>query len=147
MRKAAISKSPELLAKLSKAQPTSIEVKVTDLLKKKVYTYNAIRAAAKALNIDKRSIEKYLYLSNMEPVLNRYIFDIINKDKDKIKLNRVQKTSKQLKVVNVKTDEVFVYPSIGSAARVLGLHQASISLYLKERREKPFKDTYLFKLI
>ena len=34
-----------------------------------------------------------------------------------------------------------------SAAKTLGLYQASISLYLKEKRTKPFKGKYIFKLI
>jgi len=36
---------------------------------------------------------------------------------------------------------------VTSAAKTLGLYQASISLYLKEKRTKPFKGKYIFKLI
>ena len=40
-----------------------------------------------------------------------------------------------------------LYPSIGTAARALGYRQAGLSLYLKEKRSKPFKGKYLFKLV
>jgi hypothetical protein len=59
----------------------------------------------------------------------------------------VQKTSKKVKVTNVETKEVRIYPSIGAAARALGYRQPSISLYLKENRTNPFKGVYLFKLV
>jgi len=39
------------------------------------------------------------------------------------------------------------YPSVSSAARSLGLKQPSVSLYLKENRQKPFKGKYYLKLI
>jgi len=54
---------------------------------------------------------------------------------------------KKVEVTNVETKEVTIYPSIGVAARALLLHQASISLYLKENRTKPFKGKYFFKLV
>jgi len=52
-------------------------------------------------------------------------------------------------VTNADTKEVTIYPSIGVAARALGYHQASISLYLKENRTNPFnfKCTHLIKLV
>jgi hypothetical protein len=39
-----------------------------------------------------------------------------------------------VEVTNVDTKEVTIYSSIGGAARTLGYHQASVSLYLKENR-------------
>jgi hypothetical protein len=58
MRNAANSrdKSPEVLAKLSAAQPNSIKVEVVDLETNTSTIYNAIKAAARALNIDIRYI-------------------------------------------------------------------------------------------
>jgi len=47
-------KIPEFLTKLSKGQPSGIEVEVTDLETNITTSYHAIRAAARALNIDKR---------------------------------------------------------------------------------------------
>ena len=55
-------KSPEFLTKLSKGQSTGIEVEVTDLETNNTTTYHAIRAAARALDIDKRYIEHYIFL-------------------------------------------------------------------------------------
>ena len=58
---------------------------------------------------------------------------------------KIQKTSKKIEATNVETNEVTLYPSIGAAARALGYHQPSISLYLKENRTKPFKGLYYFR--
>ena len=52
-----------------------------------------------------------------------------------------------MEVTNVDTKEVIIYSSITAAARALGYRQASISLYLKDNRTKPFKGKYLFKLV
>lgn len=138
------NKSPEILAKLSTAQPNSIKVEVVDIETNISTRYNAIRAAARALDIDRRYIENYIYLNQDNPVLGKYIFKLINSS-DKIK-EKVQITSKKIKVININTKEVTIYTSIGAAARALGYRQASISLYLKENRTKPFKGLYIFKL-
>lgn len=143
-------KSPEFLAKLSKGQSTGIEVEVTDLETNNTTTYHAIRAAARALDIDKRYIEHYIYLKQDKPVLGRYTFKLnLNSGDKSIKLisEKVQKTSMKVEVTNVDTKEVTVYSSITSAAKALGYRQPSISLYLKENRTKPFKGKYLFKLV
>jgi NUMOD1 domain len=77
-----IFKSP--LAKLSTAQPNSIKVEVLDL-ETNIYTvYDAIKAAARALSIDRRYIEHYIYLTQNKPVLDRYIFKLINTNDKKI---------------------------------------------------------------
>lgn len=146
-------KSPEFLTKLSKGQSTGIEVEVTDLeaqAPNNTTTYHAIRAAARALDIDKRYIEHYIYLKQDKPVLGRYTFKLnLNSDDKSINLisKRVQKTSMKVEVTNVDTKEVTVYSSITAAAKALGYRQPSISLYLKENRIKPFKGKYLFKLV
>lgn len=146
-------KSPEFLTKLSKGQSTGIEVEVTDLeaqAPNNITTFHAIRAAARALDIDKRYIEHYIYLNQDKPVLGRYTFKLnLNSDNKSLKLisEKVQKTSMKVEVTNVDTQEVTVYSSITAAAKALGYRQPSISLYLKENRTKPFKGKYLFKLV
>ncbi len=141
-------KSPEFLTKLSKGQPNSIGVEVTDLETNVTTTYHAIRAAARALDIDKRYIENYIYLKQDKPVLGKYIFRL-NSDDESTKLinSKVQKTSMKVEVTDVNTKEITIYSSITAAGRTLGYHPASISLYLKESRTKPFKGKYLFKFI
>nr|QNR58513.1 hypothetical protein [Diaporthe longicolla] len=144
-------KSTEFLTKLSKGQSTGIEVEVTDLeaqAPNNTITYHAIRAAARALDIDKRYIEHYIYLNQDKPVLGRYTFKL-NLDNNSLKLisEKVQKTSMKVEVTNVDTQEVTVYSSITAAAKALGYRQPSISLYLKENRTKPFKGKSLFKLV
>lgn len=47
-------KSMEYLAKLSKAQTSGIKIEVIDMKTNTSITYHAIKAAARALNIDKR---------------------------------------------------------------------------------------------
>ena len=147
-------KSPEFLTKLSKGQSTGIQVEVTDLETNHTTTYHAIRAAARALDIDKRYIEHYIYLKQDQPVLGRYTFKL-NSNSDNQSRNlilspaeeKVQKTSIKVEVTNVDTKEVTIYYSITAAAKALGYRQPSISLYLKENRTKPFKGKYLFKLV
>lgn len=138
-------KSPEVMAKLSAAQPNSIKVEVVDLEKNTTTVYAAIKAAARALGIDRRYIEHYIHLNQDKPFLDRYIFKLISSNDKKIE--KVQKTSKKVEVTNINTKEVTIYTSIGAAARALGYRQPSISLYLKENRTKPFKGIYLFKLV
>ncbi len=148
-------KSSEFLTKLSKGQSSGIEVEVIDLETNTTTTYHAIRAAARALDIDKRYIEYYIYLKQNKPVLGRYTFKLnLSSDDQSTNLIRlpsgvekVQKTSKKVEVTNVDTKEVTIYSSIGAAAKVLCYRQPSLSLYLKENRSKPFKGKYLFKLV
>jgi len=145
-------KSPENLAKMSAAQSNSIQVEVTDLETNTSSTYHAIRTAARALCIDRRYIEHYIYLNQAKPVLGRYIFKLHSSGSESPKsVNylrlRIKKTSLKLEVTNVDTKEVTIYPSIGAAARALRCYQASISLYLKENRTKPFKGMFLFKFV
>ena len=145
-------KSPEFLAKLSKGQSSGIKIEVTDIETNTSTTYHAIRAAARALSIDKRYIEHYIYLKQVKPVLGRYTFKLVNLNSNEKSTNLVkdaslQKTSMKVEVTNVVTKEVTIYYSISAAARALSYRQPSISLYLKENRTKPFKGKYLFKLV
>ena len=146
------NQSPDNLAKISAAQPSSIKVEVTDLETNSSTVYHAIKAAAHALGIDRRYIEHYIYLNQDKPVLGKYIFKLLNSDdassaQNLVNVEKVQKTSLKVEVTNVETKEVTIYPSIGAAARALRYRQPSISLYLKENRTKPFKGIYLFKLV
>jgi len=150
MRIAAYKRSPETLAKLSAVQPKSIKVEVTDMETNTTTFYHAIRAAARILGIDKRYIEHYILLNKDKPVFARYTFKLLDsKDKspDLINVEKVQKTSKKVEVTNIDTKEVTIYSSIGAAAIALGYRQASISLYLKEKRTNPYKGTHYFKLV
>lgn len=145
-------KSPEFLTKLSKSQSSGIEVEVIDLETNTTTTYHAIRAAARALDLDKRYIEHYIYLKQNKPVFGRYTFKLVNLNEEstnlvKVNETRVQKASMKVEVTNVDTKEITTYSSISAAARALGYRQPSLSLYIKENRSKPFKGKYLFKLV
>ena len=83
-------------------------------------------------------------------VLGKYTFKLnLNSDDKSTNLinEKVQKTSMKLEVTDLDTKQVTVYSSITAAARALGYHQPSISLYLRDNRTKPFKGKYLFKLV
>jgi hypothetical protein len=66
-----IPKSKKTIAKFSMGQQTKQKVEVIGLkLKKTVYL--ALRAVAKVLGINKRYVENYINLNQIEPVLGRY---------------------------------------------------------------------------
>ncbi len=122
------------------------KVEVTDITTGVNTMYNAIKTAARALKIDSRYIEKSLYLKQEQPVLDRHTFKLIEKGVIEENL-RIQKSYKKVEVTDVETNDITIYCSISSLAKSLALHQASISLYLKDKRTKPFKHKYIFKLI
>ena len=88
MRIAALKrlKSPEFIDKLSAAQSKGIQIEVTNLEKNTTRRYNAIRAAARALAIDKRYIEHYIYLKQKEPVLGKYTFKLVTAKTENLNL-------------------------------------------------------------
>ena len=147
------SKSPEYLVNLSKGQSSGKRIEVTDMKTNTSTVYHAIKTAARALDIDKRYIEHYIYLKQDKPVLDRYTFKLVSLNSDEVSINlvnekkNVQKTSLKVKVTNIETKEITIYSSIGAAARALGYRQVSISLCIKENRTKPFKGKYRFKLV
>lgn len=75
--------SPEVLAKMSTDQSSGIIVEVTDVETQTSTRYHAIRAAARALSIDKRYIEQYVYLNQDKPVLGKYTFKLISCEGEK----------------------------------------------------------------
>jgi hypothetical protein len=110
-------KSPEFLTKLSKGQSSGIKVEVTDLETNTTTTYHAIRAAARALDIDKRYIEHFIYLKQDKPVLGRYTFKLNSDESTNLIHERVKKTYMKVEVINVDTKEVTIYSSISAAAK------------------------------
>lgn len=125
--------SPEILAKLSKAQSNGIKVEVTDLETNTSTAYHAIKAAARALDIDRRYIEHYIYLKQDKPVLGRYTFKLVSLEGESVNLvnvGKVQKTSMKVEVTNVETKEVTMYPSIGAAASTLSLIKSGTIIWV-----------------
>ena len=120
-----LSKKGAPLAKLSKGQSNGIKIEVTDLETNSLTTYHAIRAAARALDIDKRYIEHYIYLKQDKPVLDRYIFKLVESTSESKNKAKVQITSKKLEVTNIETKEVTIYSSISAAARSIGYRQTN----------------------
>ena len=83
-------------------------------------------------------------MKQRKPVFDKYTFKLIS---DGIKDIRIQSSSQKLEVTDVVFSSITIYLSISSAARSLGIRQPSISSYLKDKRTKPYKGIYLFKLI
>src|SRR5690242_11668251 len=137
MKLAALDRSLENLARLSLSQTSGKKVEVTDVTTGTKTVYHAIRAASRALSIDKRYIENYIYLNQEKPVFGKYIFKFIGEIYNNLNVS-IQKSSKSLEVTDVETNVTTIYPSVSLAARTLGIRQASISLYLKDARTKPF---------
>jgi hypothetical protein len=69
-----IPKSKEIITKFSMGQQTKYQVEVIDLKLNKKTVYHPVRAVANVLDINKRYIENYINLNQIEPVLGRYIF-------------------------------------------------------------------------
>lgn len=150
------NRSPETMKKLSDSQ-RGTKVMVTDLETDTKTPYNAIKAASRTLNIDRRYIEHYIHLNQTEPVFGRYTFELIpamlrkqDKNPNTSNRDRVQKTAKKVQVTDIKTkrtNNVKIYPSISAAARAIGYRQSSVSLYLKDKRPGPYQGRYRIKVI
>jgi group I intron endonuclease len=139
-------KSYELIDKLSKSQIRGINVEVTNITINEVTSYNAIRAAARALGLNKKYIENYIFVNSNQPVLGKYTFKLLNENKNNV-TPKIQSTSLKLEVTDIETNNITMYYSIGEAGRALDIRQASISLYLKDKIIKPFRGKYLLKLV
>lgn len=59
----------------------------------------------------------------------------------------LQPTSKKIEVTDVTTNISTIYPSMTSASKSIGIRQPCISLYLKDKRTKPYKGKLIFKLV
>jgi hypothetical protein len=142
--------TPEGKLKQSLAQDYGYELVVTDLLTNSTIIYTSIRRAARELNIDRHYILHFINLNQTKPVLDRYLFAIKNEDKKRLtNFDKVltQPNSKPIKIVDIISFEECIYPSIGAAARELGIRQSSISTYLKSYKKKPFKNQYLISFL
>lgn len=137
-------KSLEYRERAYEAQTSNIEINMFDINTKTSTTFSSIRKATRYLNIDKRYILNNIYVNKDKPVLNKYIFTILN-NKDNSRFIK-QKQSKNIEVIDLQTKEVKTYLSIGSAGRDLGLRQTSISTYLASNKIKPFKNRYIINL-
>ena len=64
----------ETISKNTASQPNSIKIEVLDLEINTKTTYPSIREAAKALNINHRTITNYFTNKQQKPYRGRYIF-------------------------------------------------------------------------
>jgi len=111
---------------------------------------SSIRTTARILGIDKRYIENYIFLKDKKLVFDRYSFDLQDKEKYILKRNSyssLQPSSQKIEVIDVTTNTSTIYPSMTTAGKSLGIRQPCISLYLKDKRTKPYRGKWIFKLI
>lgn len=137
------------LEKLSLAQKNTIPVIVTDIINNTVTEFHSIKGAARKLALDHRYILNYIFLNQTKPIKDRYTVALkLNPDTLKNISERsilLQKSSKKIIVLDLDTNIVEEFLSIGQAARKLGLRQSNISEYLKNlhKRKMPFKNRYV----
>ena len=79
MRIASLKKfeSSEYIKKISEANSRGMPVVVLDITTGEETNYHAIKAAARALSVDRRYIENYIYLKQDTPVLGKYTFKLV----------------------------------------------------------------------
>jgi hypothetical protein len=68
-------------------------------------------------------------------------------DKTRNNIKAAQPTSQQIEVTDIKNNTTTSYDSIREAARALNINQSSISMFLKNNQQKPYKGQYIFKKI
>lgn len=123
-------KSADSIIKSSLGQLSGVKIMVTNLGTKMNTMYSSIKGAARALKMDSRYIQLYIYLNQDKFVLGKYLFEFVNQE-DKNRKIILQENSQRILVINVETNEISEYLSISDAARALAIRQPSISLYLK----------------
>jgi hypothetical protein len=144
MKLAQKNKSANARLNMSKAQLSNEVINNLLLFTGTKTKYHAIKAAARALKIDKKYIEHFIYhLRQKKPVLDRYTFELIGGAVEK----PLSQSSTKIEVTDLTLNQKTVYPSIGSAARALGVRQSSISMYLSKGGILPFNQKYFFKKV
>jgi len=63
---------------------------------------------------------------------------------NKVRIEKVGSPPVKLEVQNILTNEIKIYESISEAAKVLGIRQSAISLYISRKQKSPYKGQYLF---
>ena len=69
-----ISRSAQYISNKSLAQANGVSVEVTDLKTNTITSYHAIKAAARALGINRSLITHFISLKQEKPILDRYVF-------------------------------------------------------------------------
>ncbi|CAK7919978.1 putative GIY-YIG endonuclease (mitochondrion) [[Candida] anglica] len=146
------TKSSEYLDKLVKAQSGNMEMEALDLNTNITTKYHSINEASRITNMSKRYIKHNIYINKSNPILDKYIFSTVNTNyniEKSMNMKKVmnQKTSIKLEMTDLETKKVTIYPSVGEASRAIGTRQSSMSTYLKNKKDKPFKERYIMKII
>lgn len=106
--------------------------------------FSSMTDAAKYLEISRAAL--WYFLKNLANTGSGTIkgYSISKITDSHVKVNRKYL---QLKVTDVDTNEVIIYPSLTLAAEALGVNRASILGYLAKKRTNAYKNKYYFKLV
>lgn len=106
--------------------------------------FSSITNAAKYLEISRTRLGNLLSSTlkiESETIKGYTISKIVNTQ------NKPNRKTKNIKVTNINTNEVTIYPSLTLAGEALGVSQASLSGYFANKRTNPFKNKYILELV
>lgn len=139
--KKSLVKIKKQLAILNKSK--SISVKVTNLKTNVSYEYTSLTTAAKNLNINKNTLQRYILKSKLFKGIYKLesSFSVSNFDSNYLN----HPNSIEIEVTDLKLNTVTRYTSMLSAARALGIRGTTISNFIKRNQTKPYKERFIFK--
>lgn len=135
-----INLSEPLSPNLVNQQPIRLTNKLTGVSQE----FTSMTEAAGYLEISRAAL--WYFLKNSANTESETIkgYSISKITDSHVKVNRKYL---QLKVTDIDTNEVIIYPSLTLAAEALGVNRASISGYLAKKRTNAYKNKYYFKLV
>ena len=135
-----INLSEPLSPNLVNQQPIRLTNKLTGVSQE----FTSMTEAAKYLEISRAAL--WYFFKNSANTESETIkgYSISKITDSHVKVNRKYL---QLKVTDIDTNEVIIYPSLTLAAEALGVNRASISGYLAKKRTNAYKNKYYFKLV
>ena len=135
-----INLSETLSPNLVNQQPIRLTNKLTGVSQE----FTSVTEAAEYLEISRAALSYFFKDSAYTESEGIKGYSISKITDSHVKVNRKYL---QLKVTDVDTNEVTIYPSLTLAAEALGVNRASISVYLAKKRTNAFKNKYYFKLV
>jgi group I intron endonuclease len=108
--------------------------------------YNILQKAGSCLGC-KRSEETRKKISNAQKGENNSMFNRTGEKNPMFGQARQEgsgKPSQAIEVTNVQTNTKTSYNSFSEAAKALNIQQSTISMFLKNNKKKPYKNSYIF---
>jgi hypothetical protein len=124
----------------SNRKPFKQPILLTNLKTGKAQEFSSIADTAKYLNLTPIQLRNALNKDVQNIEINGYKFTKLAAISPQFEPNNMP-----IEVTNVNTQEVTVYSSLTSAAKAIGVHQPSLSVYLKRNSSRPFKRNYFIR--